>query len=177
MKKLLTFKKSSIANVIMAMISIFVLSTYDSSSQTSVDFSGTWKLDLSKSTTLPDIVSLTLIITQKGNDITINRTMVTKDTKPIIGTFNYSIGTKNESKSNSVTNITTSSWGTDKHTFSIIDTFVTEKNGVKQEWNRKSVYSLTDNGKTLIVVSDDTLPEGAITPENQKHMKMIYAKS
>jgi ketosteroid isomerase-like protein/predicted transcriptional regulator len=150
--------------------------TFDSYSQIPADFSGTWKLDLSKSTTLPDIVSSTLVITQKGNDITINRTYEIKDKEPLISTFNYIIGDRIESKSRTGTTRITSSWGTDKHTFSIIETLLTEKNGAKQEYKRTTVHSLTEKGEVLNVISYDILPEGSLTPTNERHTELIYIK-
>ena len=88
MKKVLSLQKSSFPLAILALISFFVLSTINSYSQTPGDFTGTWKLDLSKSTILPDMITETLVITQKDNDIAINRTFVRKDAKPLISTFN-----------------------------------------------------------------------------------------
>ena len=121
-------------------------------------------------------MSETLIITQKGNEIEINRTILANDTIPIIGTFKYSIGSRTESKSNAGTNINTSTWSIDKQSFSLTDTFKHEKDGSNQESKRTSTYSLSDNGKTLNIISYDTLPEGSITPENQRQMKHIYTK-
>ncbi|MDO9579991.1 MAG: hypothetical protein Q7J06_05415, partial [Bacteroidales bacterium] len=140
------------------------------------DFSGTWKLDLSKSTTLPDIISSTLIITQKGNTVNINRTYEIKDKEPLISSFNYTIGseTHNESKTGILT--TTSFWGTDKQTFTITETLLSEKNGTKQEYKRTTVYSLTIKGERLNIISDDIIPEGSLTPTNERHTEMIYNK-
>ena len=178
MKNLLSIQKSSFTLAILTLISFFILSTINSYSQTPADFTDTWKLDLSKSSTLPHLVSETLVITQKGNDITINRTLVTTDTKPIISTFIYSIGVViDDIKSNTGITTISSSWSADKQTFSVLETFVSDRNGTKQESKRTTVYSMTDKGKTLNIISDDTLPIGSPTPESERHMKMIFTKS
>jgi len=151
--------------------------TKSSKSQDMINISGTWELDLSKSIIIIQrIISSTLIITQNGNDITINRTLNLKDSKPLVSTFKYTIGDKVESKSKNGIHITTSSWGPDKQTFSIIHTYPAQRNGITKESKRTSVYSLTDQGNTLNIISDDTLPEGSLTPKSERHMVMIYTK-
>lgn len=109
MKKALSLQESSFPLAILLLINFFVLSTINSYSQAPADFTGTWKFDESKSTVLPDMISETLVITQKGNDITINRTFVRKGAKPLISTFNYTIGGRTKSKSKTGTEIVTSS--------------------------------------------------------------------
>jgi ketosteroid isomerase-like protein len=150
--------------------------TFDIHSEIPNDFSGTWKLDLPKSTSLPDILSSTLIITQKGNDITIKRTYELKDKQPLISSFQYTIGseTKSTSKTGSLT--TTSFWGTDKQAFTIMETLISAKNGLKQEYKRTTVYTLTAKGEILNIISDDILPERSLIPKNKVHNEMIYIK-
>ncbi len=162
---------------VMTIIFILSLITYEASSQTQADFSGTWKLDVAKSTSIPNIISATLLITQKENDILINRTFEIKDQQPLISTFHYFIGSGIATKSKTGGTVIQSHWNNNKENFSIIETFNTEKNGTKQESKRTSVYSLTDNGKTLNIISHDSLPAGSITSENERHMKFIYKKA
>jgi len=150
--------------------------TFDSYAQTPADFTGTWKLDLSISTALPNILSATLVIRQIGNEITINRTYEIKDQDPLITNFEYTIGSKNEYKSKTGTETITTTWSADKETFSIIETIVTEKNGTKQEYKRTTVYSLTVKGEVLNIISDDILPEGLLTSTNERHSEFIYTK-
>ena len=150
--------------------------TYDLHSQIPADFSGTWKLDLSKSISLPGIISSTLVVTQKGNDVNINRTYDIKGKEPLTSSFNYTIGNEIHSKTKNGTFTTTSSWDSDKQTFSIIETLLSEKKGTKQEYKRITVYSLTAKGEVLNIVSDDILPEGSLTPTNERHTEMIYTK-
>lgn len=147
-----------------------------SSNQHLIRYSGTWKLDLSRSATLPGIVSETLFITQKGNEITINRIIITEETKPLKSTFYYTIGVRKESKSKSGKTVITSFWDRAKHSFSIIDEFTAQQNGAKLVSKRISVYSINDSGNTLTIDSYDTLPKVSLTPESQKRMRMIYSK-
>jgi ketosteroid isomerase-like protein len=101
--------------------------TYDLHSLIVADFSGTWKLDLSKSITIPGIISSTLVITQKGNDININRTYAIKDKDPLISSNNYTIGSEVHNKTNNGILTTTSSWESNKQTFSITEKLLSEK--------------------------------------------------
>lgn len=139
-------------------------------------FSGTWKLDRSKSICLPDIISSILIITQKGKDFNLNKTYEIKDKDPVNSSSNYTLGVETHSKSTTGTFSTTSSWDHSTQTLTIIETLLSEKNGIKQEYKRISVYSLTVNGEVLNIITDDMLPEGSSTPINQRHTEMIYNK-
>lgn len=150
--------------------------TYDLHSQIPADFSGTWKLDLSNSIALPNTLSSTLVITEKGNDITINRTYEIKDKEPLKSSFQYTIGSETKSKSITGSLTTTSFWDNDKQTLTITEVLIAEKNGKKQEYKRISGYSLTAKGEVLNIISDDILPEGSLTPKNERHTEMIYTK-
>jgi ketosteroid isomerase-like protein len=150
--------------------------TFDLHSLIPADFSGNWKLDLTKSVTLPDIISSILVITQKGSDLNINRTYEIKDKGPLISSFNYTIGSENQSKSETGTLTTKSTWDSDKQTLKISETLLSEKSGKKQEYKRITVYSLTSKGEILNIISDDILPEGSLTPANERHTEMIYTK-
>lgn len=155
---------------------IFNESDSSSSNQHFISYSGTWNLDLSRSAALPGIVSETLFITQKGNGITINRIIITEETKPLKSTFYYTIGARKESKSKSGKTVITSFWDTAKHSFSIIDEFTAKQNGAKLVSKRISIYSINDSGNTLTIDSYDTLPGVSLTSESQKRMRMIYSK-
>jgi ketosteroid isomerase-like protein len=150
--------------------------TYDIHTKIPAIFSGTWKLDLSKSICLPDIVSSILIITQKGNDFNLNKTYEIKDKDPVKSSSNYTIGDETHIKSTTGTFSTTSSWDFGRQTLTIIETLLSEKNGIKQEYKKISVYSLTVKGEILNIITDDILPEGSSIPINQRHTEMIYNK-
>jgi ketosteroid isomerase-like protein len=150
--------------------------SFDLHSLIPADFSGNWKLDLTKSASLPDIISSTLVIIQKGNDVNINRIYEIKDKGPLKSSFNYTIGSETQSKSETGTLTTKSTWDSDKQTLTIIETLLSEKNNKRQEYKRITVYSLTAKGEILNIISDDFLPEGSLTPINERHMEMIYTK-
>jgi ketosteroid isomerase-like protein len=150
--------------------------SFDLHSLIPADFTGNWKLDLTKSTTLPDVISSTLVINQRGSDLNINRTYEIKDKKPLISSFNYTIGSEIQNKSETGTLTTKSSWNSDRQTLTIIETLLSEKSGKKQEYKRTTVYSLTAKGEILNIISDDILPEGSLTPKNERHKEMVYSK-
>jgi ketosteroid isomerase-like protein len=149
---------------------------FDLHSMIPADFSGNWKLDQTKSATLPDIISSTLVIIQKGNDVNINRTSEIKNKGLLKSSFNYTIGSETQSKSETGTLTTKSSWDSDKQTLTIIETLLSEKNNKRQEYKRITVYSLTAKGEILSVISNDILPEGSSTPINERHTEMIYTR-
>jgi ketosteroid isomerase-like protein len=150
--------------------------SFDLHSLIPADFSGNWKLDLTKSVTLPDVISSILVITQKGSDLNINRTYEIKDKGPLKSSFNYTVGRETQSKSETGTLTTKSTWDSDKQTLTIIETLLSEKSGKKQEYKRITVYSLTAKGEILNIISDDILPEGSLTPKNERHTEMVYSK-
>ncbi|MCX6327696.1 MAG: DUF4440 domain-containing protein [Bacteroidia bacterium] len=149
---------------------------YDLHSQIPADFSGTWKLDLNRSTIMQNIFSSTIVIVQKGNDISINRTHEIKDKKPLISSFNYKIGSEVKNNSKTESSNISSFWSIDKQSFTVIETLLSVKNGTKQEYKRTTVYSITAKGETLSVISDDILPEGSLTQMNDRHIEMIFNK-
>jgi hypothetical protein len=178
MKNLATLMKSSILKLMVALIGIFFWTSINSFAQTAPDYSGTWKLNLTKSTPIPGIVSSTLLITQKENRITINRTLIIKDNKPLVHTDNFimegEFGFKsvNGNKSGTIKSF----WGPDKMTFSVIETSILDKDGIKQESKRRTVYSLIDQGKTLNIVSDDSIPAATSIPNGRMHSVSVYVK-
>jgi len=145
-----------------------------SNNLSSSDFSGSWELNLSKSTVLPGINSSTLVIVHEDNDITITRTFNFEEQKPLVSTFNYTVGDNVESKSKNGINITTSFWGPDKQTFSIIDNYTSLRDRTPKVSKRTSVYSLTDQGKTLNINMNDIIPESSLASESEASMTFIY---
>jgi len=150
--------------------------TFDIHSQILDDFSGKWKLDISKSITLPGVISSDLLITQKGNNLLIDRTNEIKDKESEKSSFNISIGSETQNKVRSGVFTTTSSFSSGKQTFTIIETLISEKNGAKKEYKRITIYTLTAKGEILNILSDDILPEGSPIPKKERHTEMIYTK-
>jgi len=151
------------------------MSTFTLSAQKPVDFSGKWKLDLFKSDTIPGLISETLVIIQNGDEITINRDIETKSTRPIKGVFNYTVGKSVESNSKAGTNITSCEWSNDRQNLIITDIVSSEKNGVKSESKRVSTYSILDNGKKLTIISDDTYPDDC-NHGGKGHLNQVFLK-
>jgi len=146
------------------------------SAQKTVDFSGAWKLDISKSDTLPSVTSETLTINQSGDSITINRTIEAKNTNPVKGVFKYTMNKSAEKSSKAGTLTTTCTWGSELKSFSVTDSFVSEMNGVKQESKRVSIYSLSDDGKILTIISDDFYPTDG-KKKGLEHFKQVFVRS
>jgi len=149
---------------------------FDIHSQILDDFSGTWTLDLSKSITPPGLISSKLVITQKGNNLDIIRTSQIKGKDPKINSSNYAIGSKTQNMLKSGILTTTSTLISGKQTFTLNETLISEKNGIKQEYKRITIYSLTAKGEILNIISDDISPERSTALKNERHMEMIYTK-
>jgi hypothetical protein len=177
MKSILVLRDSSKLSVIMALIGTLVLTSLQSFSQIPADFSGTWILNVAKSSPLPRFVSSTIVITQVQNEITLNITFVPKDSISIKRTDKYFIGSAISTRSTDKTRTLTSEWSPDKKTFSTTEIVINSKDGAKKESKRITTYSLTNKGKTLIIKTDDTLPDGSITSENARHSVSVYNKS
>jgi ketosteroid isomerase-like protein len=150
--------------------------TFDIHAQILDDFSGTWILDLSKSVTQLGIISSRLIINQKGNNLSITRTNEIKDKEPEKSSFNYTIGSESQNILKSGVFTTTSTLSSGKQTFTINEMLISEKNGIKQEFKRTTIYSLSAKGEILNIVSDDILPKGSVVPPNNGHTEMVYMK-
>lgn len=150
--------------------------TFDLHSQIPADFSGTWKLDLSRSTDFPDLLSSIISIVQKGNELSINRTYQIKNQEPLTNSFKYIIGREIKTATPTGSMTTTSFWSTDKQSFSITETLLSLNNNAKQEYKRTTTYSLTVKGEILNVNSDNILPQGSLAPTNNKYIDLIYNK-
>ena len=71
---------------------------------------------------------------------------------------------------------TTSSWSTDRQSFSVTETLLSHDNSGKQEYKRKTTYSLTVKGEILNVNSDNILPQSSISPTDKKYIDLLYLK-
>lgn len=148
----------------------------DLHAQIPADFSGTWKLDLSRSTDFPDLLSSIISIVQKGNELSINRTYRIKNQEPMTNSFKYIIGREIKTATPTGSMTTTSSWSADRKSFSIKETLLSHNNNTKQEYKRTTTYSLTVKGEILNINSDDILPQGSLTATNNKYIDLIYIK-
>ena len=141
------------------------------------DFSGTWKLDKSRSSSVPDLVSSKVVIEQRGNDITINRISNIKDKPPYESSARYTIGSEQKAETKSGSFITTSSWSEDNQSFTVIERLLSKKDGVRKEYKRTTSFSISAKGEILNIVSDDLLPDSAISLVNQGHSEMIFYRN
>lgn len=144
-----------------------------------VDFSGKWVFDRSQSNSfLADVASSTIIILQDKNSITMDITITPDKNKPVNRTekyvYNKSIVKKTTQGDKLTVIICTPS--PDGQSFSITETLSYTQNGIEKVTKRVSVYSLGKDGKTLIINQEDFLPEGSITPANERHETRIYDK-
>lgn len=147
----------------------------DLHAQIPADFSGNWKLDLSRSTVIPDLLEYKMLIVQNGSKIQVNQTTIMKDEEPINSSLNYTIGTIIQNHSDKESTIQTSFWSSDKHSFTVINE-LHSKSGKSNDFKRITSYSITAKGETLNIISDDILPEGVFTATKDRHIEMIFNK-
>jgi hypothetical protein len=145
-----------------------------------IDYSGKWVLNNSQSKSyLSEVATSTMVISQDKNSVTMNITFATflhgePNNRTIKYFFNESIVKKNTEKDSTVITCTQAP---DGKSFSIIELNPYMNNSVERVSKRISVYTLSKDGKNLIIKSDDTLPEGSLTPESERHEKRVYDKS
>jgi ribosomal protein S17 len=133
-----------------------------------IDYSGKWVLNKSQSKSyLSEVATSTMVISQDKNSVTVDITFTTLHGKTINRTkkyvFNESIVIKNTEGD---TTVFTCNPASDGKSFSITELHQYMNNSVEKVSKRISVYTLSNDGRNLILKSDDTLPEGSITPES-----------
>lgn len=139
------------------------------------DFSGHWKMDLSRSSNIPSINSSTLFITQKQNFISINRFYEMRNKETIENSVSYIIGKEIRTTNNTEQFSTNCFWSSDKQSFTTVESISSEKTG-PQKFIRKTIYSITAKGEILSIISDDILTEGSFVPIKERHIEMVYFK-
>jgi len=152
----------------------------DTKAYNMADFSGKWIFNRSQSKSfLVEVASSTLIISQDINSITMDITIAPDKNKPVNRTEKYVYNTSIEKKHTQGDKLTviTCTLLQDGQAFSITETLSYTQNGIKKIIKRVSVYSLGKDGKTLIINQEDTLPEGSLTPEDERHEIRVYDKS
>jgi hypothetical protein len=70
------------------------------------------------------------------------------------------------------------SWNTDRKGFTEIETISDCKKGIRKKkvYEKITVFSLSDDGKTLIIKTDETLSNEPNKSENEKHSIRVYNK-
>jgi ketosteroid isomerase-like protein len=142
----------------------------DLHAQIPADFSGTWKLDMSRSTNISSIISSNIFIVQRGNEIKMNRSYELESHETLENSFNCIIGHESKSNMQDGIGIEMSFWSPDKQSFTIVE----KKNSGKNELKRTTTYSLTAKGETLNVYSDGILGNGSKTSKNKDHIELVY---
>jgi hypothetical protein len=89
--------------------------------------------------------------------------------------FNESVVRKNTEGDK--TSVLTCSAAPDGKSFSITEVYSAVYNGVAGESKRISVYTLSNDGRNLIIEIDDTPRQGSITPENENHETRVFDKT
>lgn len=177
MKKIISFDFKT--GHILAICLIFALLqiSLESFTQNPPDFSGKWILNNSKSDSLFADVTSVIIISQENNVITFDITQTTKNAKPITKSEKYIIGTSQGQVSDDKSVKIETVWSSDKQSLLISEVNSYVENKTTKESRCVKVYSLTDEGKTMIVRYESTFPKGSGKPENERHNIMVYDKS
>ena len=147
--------------------------------QKMVDFTGKWVFNrLQSKSFLAEAASSTIFISQDKSSLTMDIEITPDNKKTIKRTEKYVYNTSIEKKNTLRDRLTviTCTPSPDRQSFSITETLSYTQNGIEKITKRVSVYSLGKDGKTLIINQEDFLPEGSITPENERHEIRIYDK-
>lgn len=144
----------------------------DFHSRIPADFSGDWELDMAQSTPVPDLVSSKISITQQGDRIMIRRSYEVRGRAPFMSVVNCTIGSEIKDKSKSGSQVTTSFWSTDKHSFTIIEKLISSG----EEYKRTTNYSLTTGGESLKVALFDQIPHGLLDSTGMEQIVLTFKK-
>lgn len=146
-------------------------------SQKIADFSGDWILNKSLSKSLlTQIESSSIIISQDSMRLTMDITLTPVNQKPIKRTEKYllnsSIATKSVNKSRRID----THLAPDGQSFTITETITFTKDSFINKSQRVDIYSLSKDGKTLTIKTDDILPKNPSTPEKERQETRVYNK-
>jgi hypothetical protein len=148
-----------------------------------MDFSGKWVLNLSASKSfLTEVAStspLEITISQDKNTVTMDININTGNGNQLNRTekyaFNESVIRKNTTGDKST--VLTCTPAPDGQSFSITEISSGVYNGIAGESKRISVYTLSNNGRNMIIKIDDTPRQGSITPEDENHEIRVFDKA
>jgi ketosteroid isomerase-like protein len=147
--------------------------TIDFHSKIPADFSGKWELDLSQSTHIPNLISSSMVITQQGDNITIERSYELQGNDPLKSVLKCTIGREIKNKSKSGPHITTSFWSTDKQSFTIIEKLIS----AGEEYKRTTKYSLVRRDKSIKIILFDQIPLGFLDSTGHEQISMTFKKT
>jgi hypothetical protein len=135
------------------------------SAQAGVNFSGTWTLNEAKSkfgNSEFRFAATLLVVNQEANSISDERTqpgfdgneMKTTQKIALDGTVSESTGFMESKRKSTVT------WSADKKSITIATTTVFNMNGDNMEIKSSEIWKLGDDGKSLLIESASTTPDG-----------------
>ena len=157
---------------------LFLFSSLEGFTETVVNFSGKWTLNLSKSDPVKDIISQTDIITQGVNDITFDRNISPNSTIKVSGKTTYILdGEERETSDNEITRRVSAKWSNDKQSITINTILIKSNNGIILETKRTDSYNLINNGKTLMKTTKYFLIKNGISIDDGKETKMVFEKN
>lgn len=147
--------------------------TIDFHSKIPADFSGEWELDLSRSTHIPNLISSSMVIKQKGDNIIIERSYELQGKDPLKSALNCTIGREVKNKSKSESQNTTSFWSTDKQSFTIIEKLIS----AGEEYKRTTKYSFIRRDECIKIILFDQIPHGLLDSTGHEQISMTYKKT
>jgi len=141
------------------------------------DFTGKWALNESKSTPFSGIHDSTFIFTEV-NGSTIAIKTASMDGNSIARPMFYMPGGGFINSSPTRRRELYTSWNTDRKGFTEKETISDCKKGIRKKkvYERITVFSLSDDGKTLIIKTDEPLSNDPNKSENDKHSIRVYNK-
>ena len=128
------------------------------------NFAGTWAFNESKSNFGGSefrFAATTLVVTQTGNDLTVESTMPGRDGGEMKTTAKYTLdGKVSENPMFNTTRKSTVTWSADKSSISIASTMTFERDGESREIKSTDVWKLSEGGKVLLIESTRPGPDG-----------------
>jgi len=144
---------------------LFLLFIQVSAQSGSIDFSGTWGFNESKSN-LGDsqfrMAATTLVIAQKGNDMTIDRTQPSPEGEEIKTSEKYTLDGKECSNTGMMNSArkSTVNWSEDKKSLTIVTAITFDRDGEKMEMKSTEVWKMATDNKSVTIESDFSSPWG-----------------
>ncbi|MGC9471428.1 MAG: hypothetical protein ACP5D1_07780 [Bacteroidales bacterium] len=165
MQKSTTLSKiSRTGMIILVLLTGMFMLPRNISAQEKTDFSGTWKLNESKSSTDEGRFRMgtpTLTVTQKENEMKVDRIMRGRDDQERTFTSTYSLDGK-ETSQEAFRGTTTSvaGWSDNGKSLTITTTRKMERDGQTMEMKTTEVWTLTEGGNSLTITSTSNTPRG-----------------
>jgi hypothetical protein len=149
-------------------VGLFMFMFFQLSGQSSsVNFSGSWALNESKSK-LGDspfrMASSTLVVKQEGNTLSIDRTMPGRDGEEMKMSGKYTLDGK-VCENKGIMDMKTKStvtWSADKKSITIASSTLFEMGGDSREMKSAETWKSGDGGKTVIVEATNDTPDGEV---------------